>query len=296
MKRTLNPPLLPLGEIRPVPERGEIFVRRANGPVGALPVLLLHGWQATADVNFLPLYAALAEAHAVIAPDLRGHGRSFYPEEPFTIEDAADDAAALLTDLGIKRAIVVGYSLGTAVAQMMVSRHRARVAGLVLMGGEFAPTLRPHEKLYDRLGGWAATGMRLTNGRWSQHRLIDKAARETPSVEELRGWLVREMERGHTASLRAAGRALARFDGRPIAAATTDVPVAVVVTERDHLVRPARQRVLADAWRAHVVSLDADHDAPVAQPQAFANAARKAITWVAKPVAVTPGVTVTSRA
>lgn len=281
MRDAIDPPSLPLGEVRPVPARGEIFLRRADGPAGAPPVLLLHGWQATADVNFFPLYAQLAAHHPVIAPDLRGHGRSFYPEEPFTIEDAADDAAALLVDLDVDQAIVVGYSLGTAVAQMMVARHRDRVAGVVLMGGEFAPQRRPHEKVYDRIGGWTATGMRLTNGRWSQHRLVDKAARETPAIEQHRNWLVREMERGHTASLRAAGRALARFDGRPIASAHADVPVAVVITERDALVRPARQRKLATAWRAHTVSLDANHDAPVAQPDAFAAAALSAIGWVA---------------
>ncbi|HUR78276.1 MAG TPA: alpha/beta fold hydrolase, partial [Acidimicrobiales bacterium] len=113
--------------------------RVAHDNPAALPVLLLHGWQASADLNFAPLFGPLSELHPVIAPDLRGHGRSLYPEEPFTIEDAADDAAALLADLGVARAVVLGYSLGTAVAQMMVARHRSLVAGIVLMGGELAP-------------------------------------------------------------------------------------------------------------------------------------------------------------
>jgi pimeloyl-ACP methyl ester carboxylesterase len=264
-----------------LPGRGEVFVRRTDSTADTVPVLLLHGWQATADMNFFPLFEPLGQRHLVVAPDLRGHGRSLYPEEPFTIEAAADDAAALLAELDLPSAIVLGYSLGTAVAQMMVARHRSAVAGVVLMGGEFAPDRRPHEKVYDRLGGWMATGQRLSNGRWGAHRIVSKAARENPAVEELRGWLVTEMERGHTASLRAAGRALARFDGRPIAAANNDVPVAVVVTERDRLVRPSRQRDLAAAWAAKEISLDADHDAPVARPAEFVDAALAAVAAVA---------------
>lgn len=265
-----------------MPGRGEIFVRLAgDAPAdGFAPILLLHGWQATADLNFFPLYSALSEQRLVIAADLRGHGRSFYPAEPFTLEDAADDAAALLRDLGVAQAVVVGYSLGTAVAQTLVKRHPDVVAGLVLMAGELAPRRRPHEKLYIRIGGWLATAQRLTAGRRTAQAIVTRAAASNPSLEHLRGWVVREIERGHTASLRAAGRALARFDGRPIAAAHRATPTAVVLTERDRLVRPARQRALAAAWEARVVLLDADHDAPLARPVVFARAALDALQHV----------------
>jgi 3-oxoadipate enol-lactonase len=260
-----------------VPGRGEFFVRTTQGPGDTLPVVLIHGWQATADVNFFPLYAPLSERHRVIAADLRGHGRSVYSERGFTLEDAADDNAALLRDLGYERAIVAGYSIGTAVTQTMVQRHPGLVAGVVLMAGEFVPHRRPHEKVYDRMGGWQATAQRLTSGRWGAHRVVSKSARENPALEAHREWLVAEMERGHSADLRAAGRCLARFDGAPIAAAANGLPAAAVITRRDHLVRPVRQERLAEAWRAPVVDLDADHDAPVAQPAAFVAAALQAI-------------------
>jgi 3-oxoadipate enol-lactonase len=274
---------LPPGEVRPVAGRGEIFLRYAapsDRALVKLPVVLLHGWQATADLNFFPLYEPLAAERVVVAPDLRGHGRTFAPEEPFTLEDAADDVAALLHDLGITRAVVLGYSLGTAVTQMLVARHPDLVAGIVLMGGEFRPDRRPHEKVYDRLGGWLATAQRMTNGRRGAHRIVTKTAVENPDVEHWRGWLVREIERGHVGALRAAGRALARFDGQPIVAAHRAVPAAVVVTERDHLVRPERQRTMAKAWDATLVELDADHDAPLARPAAFVVAAQEALAAV----------------
>ena len=274
------PPALPPGEVIAVPGRGELFVRRADAPADAVPVLLVHGWQATADLNFFPLYAPLAHRHPVIAADLRGHGRSVYPETDFTLEDAADDHAALLRHLGIQRAIIAGYSIGTAVTQVLVERHPDLVAGIVLAAGELRGVERPHETVYLRMGGWIGTAIRLTTGRWGAHRVVSKATRETSEGQHLRAWLIAEMERGHTGSIRAAGRALGRFDGRPIAS-RHDVAAAVVVTSRDRLVRPRRQHALAVAWGADVVELDADHDAPIAQPAAFVAAMLEAVDRVA---------------
>lgn len=275
-----SPPPLPEARVVPL-TAGEAFVRVAPGPPAALPVLLVHGWQATADLNFFPLFAPLAERHPVVAADLRGHGRSVHPETPFSLADAADDQAELLRHLGIDRALVVGYSLGSAVAQAMAGRHRDLVAGLVLMAGELGGRRRPHEKVYDRIGGWQGTAQRLTTGRWGAHRLVSKAAKENPAAESLRPWLVAEMERGHAGSLREAGRALARFDGRAIAE-DAEVPATVVITRRDRLVRPLRQERLAEAWRARTIDVDADHDAPVAQPEAFTEALLAAIAQTAE--------------
>lgn len=245
-----------------------------------MPVLLIHGWQATADLNFFGLYQRLAIGHPVIAADLRGHGRSLYPETPFTLEDAADDNAALLRDLGVERAIVVGYSIGGAVTQMLVARHPELVAGIVLAGSELQPRRRLHEKAYLRAGGWQGAAQRLSSGRWFANRLVSKAAAENPAAETHRGWMVAEMERGHPGSMRAAARALGRFDGAPIAAAH-DLPAVVIVTRRDRAVRPERQDRLADAWRATTVDLDADHDAPLVRLDDFARCVIEAVGRVA---------------
>lgn len=235
-------------------------------------MLLIHGWLATADLTFSGLYERLGGGRSWLAADLRGHGRSVYPEASFTLEDAADDNAALLRHLGHDRAVVVGFSLGAAIAQVMARRHPDLVAGLVLAGGELAPRRRPHEKLYLRAAGVSATVQRLTDGRWTSHRLVSKAEADEGRTPD-RHWLVAEMERGHPASLRAAGRAMARFDGRPIAAAQREaVPAAVVLTMRDRIARPARQRDLAEAWGAEVVNVDGDHDIPIARPEVFADA------------------------
>ncbi|HVE93426.1 MAG TPA: alpha/beta hydrolase [Acidimicrobiales bacterium] len=269
-------PVLPRGELRPLAGRGEVFVRVA-GSEAAPPVLLLHGWQATADLNFFGVYEALAAQFRVIAPDLRGHGRSLYPERRFTMEDAADDCAALLGDLGVPSVVVVGYSLGGAVAQTIADRHPDLIDGLVLAASDLAPAAHRRDKVANRVGGWLGTIQRMTSGRAAAHQILTRSTRECPAMERYRGWFVGELERGHAGSMRAAGVALLKFDGRPLAARKRDLPVATVITRRDRLIPVARQEGLAAAWRATIVDLDADHDAPIAQPAPLAAALIKAI-------------------
>ncbi|MBU6226350.1 MAG: alpha/beta hydrolase, partial [Acidobacteria bacterium] len=68
-------PLLPPGREVHLPGRGTMFFREVAGPANAPTLMLLHGWTATADLNFFTCYHALGEHFRVIAPDQRGHGR-----------------------------------------------------------------------------------------------------------------------------------------------------------------------------------------------------------------------------
>ena len=95
-------------------------------------VLLVHGWLASAGLNWSPAFAPLGERFRVVAPDLRGHGRGMRSRKRFSLEDCADDLAALVEDLGCGPVIVVGYSMGGPIAQLLWRRHPDIVAGLVL--------------------------------------------------------------------------------------------------------------------------------------------------------------------
>src|SRR5205823_12111170 len=79
-----------------------------------------------------PVYAQLASSYRVIALDQRGHGRGMRSTEPFSLEDCADDAAALLDQLGVRDVIAVGYSMGGPVALLLARRHPGRVKALAL--------------------------------------------------------------------------------------------------------------------------------------------------------------------
>src|SRR6188472_3106861 len=107
-----EPPVeLPPGRAVHVPGRGEYFVRDTGGDGPA--VLLLHGWTASADLNFHAQYAALAAAgNRVIALDHRGHGRGLRTYADFRLSDCADDAIAVAEHLDAGPLTVVGYSMG----------------------------------------------------------------------------------------------------------------------------------------------------------------------------------------
>jgi pimeloyl-ACP methyl ester carboxylesterase len=81
-----------------------------------------------------PLVAPFAERHRVIAFDSRGLGQSERGDGRITVASLAADAAALLDALDIERAHVLGWSLGSAVAQELALAYPDRVGGLVLYG------------------------------------------------------------------------------------------------------------------------------------------------------------------
>src|SRR4051794_19906823 len=126
-------PWVPEGRLVRVEGRGELFARIHRHPDTAAPiVLLLHGWTASSDLQFVTAYGELTARYTVVGIDHRGHGRGLRSPTPFALEDAADDAAALLAELGLQRVIAVGYSMGGPVAMLLARRHPGLVAGLVV--------------------------------------------------------------------------------------------------------------------------------------------------------------------
>ncbi|WP_324653364.1 alpha/beta hydrolase [Georgenia sp. H159] len=103
-----------------------------DGPV-MRTVLAVHGITATHQSwTYLP--AALPGVR-VVAPDLRGRGRSNGLGGPYGMARHADDLAALLSALGTERAAVVGHSMGAFASVVLAHRHPAIVDELVLVDG-----------------------------------------------------------------------------------------------------------------------------------------------------------------
>ncbi|MFF2275083.1 alpha/beta fold hydrolase [Agromyces sp. NPDC058126] len=98
-----------------------------------LPVLAVHG--ITASHRNWDLFAEAMPERRIVAPDLRGRGRSNGLPGPYGLEQHADDLAAMLDALGIERAYVVGHSMGAFVSVRLAERHPERVAGLALVDG-----------------------------------------------------------------------------------------------------------------------------------------------------------------
>jgi pimeloyl-ACP methyl ester carboxylesterase len=274
------PPPVPPGRIELVPGRGEVFLRQAPGPRGVPPVLLLHGWTATADLNWWRAYEAVAAIAPLVALDHRGHGRGMRSEERFTLEAAVDDAAGLIEHLGLGPVVACGYSMGGPIAMLLWQRHPHLVAGLVLEATalEWRASLR--ERLVWKTMGFLEYVLRLGPSRGIVERALREAIDQAPDLAPHRPWLKAELDRGDPRDLADAGRALGGYDARGFAA-EVDVPTAVVVTTKDRLVRPQKQHDLAAAIPgATTFLLAGDHDASLVSPQEFASVTVAALTQV----------------
>ncbi|MFJ8437199.1 alpha/beta fold hydrolase [Kitasatospora sp. NPDC094019] len=117
-------------ELRRVPVNGvELNVALAgSGPA----VLLLHGFPHTWEL-WTDVMAGLSDHYRVIAPDLRGFGASGGAASGYDAGTLAEDAAALLTALGVSSAAVVGIDAGAAPAFLLALRRPGPVRRLVLM-------------------------------------------------------------------------------------------------------------------------------------------------------------------
>lgn len=97
------------------------------------PAVVLIGSLGSTLVMWEPTLPALEPALRVIRVDLRGHGASPVPPGPYAMDDLAADVTAVLDDLGVARASVVGISLGGMIAATLAARHPDRVDRLALL-------------------------------------------------------------------------------------------------------------------------------------------------------------------
>jgi 3-oxoadipate enol-lactonase len=232
------PPALPPGRVVLVPGRGEVFVRDQDGPPGAPVIVLLHGWTASADLNWWAVYGALRDVGRVIAVDHRGHGRGIRSEETFSLEAAADDVAGVLDALDIPSAVVVGYSMGGPISMLLWRRHPAKVDGLVFEATALEWRATRRERWVWKTMAAVEWFFRSRRSRSIVDRAIRRAAKVQPAIAAHRAWFTAEIGRGDPAEIADAGRALGCYDARPFAG-EIDVPVGRVVTTRDRRVRPA---------------------------------------------------------
>jgi pimeloyl-ACP methyl ester carboxylesterase len=267
-----------------LPGRGTTFVREVAGPPGAPVLALLHGWTATAGLNWFGCFDSLGQHYRVVALDHRGHGRGIRSRRPFRLEDCADDVAAVADVLDVERFIAVGYSMGGPVSQLTWRRHPDRVAGLVecATARSFRGARRPDlTQLMVQTGmTTAAAALRLVPP--SVRRGVVRAGINRRFADDrVRQWAMQEMGRNQPAALVEAAQALARYSSTAWIGGVA-VPTAVVLTERDQLVAPARQQTLAASIPgARVFPVDGDHLVCATDPGKFVPALVAACRWVA---------------
>ncbi|MFI9403685.1 alpha/beta fold hydrolase [Nocardia sp. NPDC052316] len=273
---------VPGGRLVELPGRGRTYVVDIAGPEGAPALVLLHGTGCTAYLNWFPALAALAERYRVILFDQRWHGRGIRSER-FSVDDCADDVAAVLDALGVPQAICAGYSLGGVVSLAAAHRHPDRVSGLVLC----ATPYRFQEKWRERAFHQAFGAFAAAFGPYSFRR-IEQFAGRLPELPEI-AWAPGSLERWALTELRStSGWAITqvigevgRFDATAWLP-TLKMPTAVVITTRDRAIPVYRQLEMATMIPgASIHLIKAGHTACVLEAELFVPALLEACGAVA---------------
>lgn len=261
-------PVLPPGREIELPGRGTTFIRELPGPSPDAPTLiLLHGWTASADLNWFTCYDALSEHYRVIALDHHGHGGGIRSRKVFRLAACADDAVALADLLGIETFIPVGYSMGGPIAQLVWKQHHDRVIGLVLCAtaASFAST-REEKLSFMGLTGLAALA-RIAPAQARQW-LTEQVYLQRKSGE-WQPWAVEQVARHEWRTVLEAGRAIGNFSSKSWIG-DVDVPTSLIITMRDRVVPLRRQiRLFESIHGAEAFRIDGDHDACVANADRF---------------------------
>jgi pimeloyl-ACP methyl ester carboxylesterase len=237
------------------------------GPSDAPAVMLLPSLLCDGRM-FSHLAAHLADRYRVLSVDMRGHGRSSTPIRAFTMEDQADDVAAVLDDAGVRSASLVGLSQGGMTAMRAAIYHPSRVRALALLDSSAEPEGAFVRTKYMAMAAtFRAIG--LTKGLEKAVKPLmfgERFLRARPDVVEENAAQWRELD-GRAVYYATRSVAL-RTDFTPFLS-RIEVPTLVLVGTGDRALPVARSQRLAEAIRgADFVTIEgAGHLSTIEEPE-----------------------------
>lgn len=241
-------------------------------------LLLIHGFPLDHRLWDAQLRGLSTEAR-VIAPDLRGHGKSGLASGPLTMAQHADDLAALLDHLGVGRAIVAGLSMGGYVAFAFWRRHRDRVQALALLD-----TRAEADSVVARAGRDAAAAKVRQSGAaaLADEMLPKLLAPASLTNAKIAGVARRMMAEQPVAGVIGALAGLRDREDSRSTLPTITVPTLVAGGKHDALTPPADMAALAAAipGARRVTIPNAGHLSPLENPRAVNAALRQLIRSV----------------
>jgi pimeloyl-ACP methyl ester carboxylesterase len=266
----LPPVDLPEGRWLKLPRRGRTWLTDVPGPTPDAPaIVLLHAVGCTGQLTWFPVIPHLAKHYRVITFDQRWHGRGITSER-FLVADCADDVAAVIDQLGLDRPIIAGYSMGSVVAQRVWRQHPDVVGGLILAASTDHFRTNGRERVFH---AGMELGMGLT-ATLSRSRVVTRAGAAAadaidPDTSDTARWALNQFRSSSPWAVGQAVASLGRHHSTPWLS-SIDVPTAVVVTTRDHVLPTARQLELAEKIPgATVHEADCGHAGCVMEHRAF---------------------------
>lgn len=234
-----------------------------------VPVLWIHAFPLHRGL-WSQVQKPLSAVVRSLAPDLRGFGESRALSPAQSVDDYADDLAALVRARQVGPVIVAGCSLGGYVAFSFYRRHRQLVRGLILMDTKAGPDT-PEASATRR-----ESAARVEEGHSAAFlaallpRLLGRQTQsERPGITSA---VRRMMEEASPAGIAAALRAMAaRPDSSPLLASMS-APALVLVGEEDTLTTPGETSLWAGAIPGARLAVipGAGHLAPLEQPERVA--------------------------
>ncbi len=239
------------------------YVRRGRG----VPLVLLHGYPLDHSLwdEVVPM---LENDFDLIMPDLRGFGESDVMEADRSIIDYASDIAALLTHLGLRKALLAGHSMGGYVALAFLREYPERAAGLGLVSSQVVAD-SPETK-----EARVATAQRVLKAGVGEvaESMPPKLSADARIQARARGLISRQRAAGVANALYAMAE---RPDSSELFSSST-LPVVILHGEVDALISVERGRQMKSALpSAHYVELGgAGHLPMLEDPPAVAAALR----------------------
>ncbi|MFT3811956.1 MAG: 3-oxoadipate enol-lactonase [Acidovorax sp.] len=225
------------------------------------------------DLHMWDEVAALLRRHYTVARyDHRGHGRSPGGDTPFSMDDLAHDAAALIARLGLGPAHFVGVSMGGMAAQALAALHPAQLRSIVVAHSASHYGAEARAGWQARIETVRTRGMEaIADGALQRWLGAAYAAAHPQRVAALRGTLVRTAPLPYMHACAAvAGIALHERNGR------IRCPSLVIAGRRDEATPPAlSEAIAAQIPGARLATIDTAHLGCVEQPQAFAEAVQE---------------------
>ena len=237
------------------------------------PLVLLHGFPLNAGL-WQDQKSQLSEHCRVITPDLRGHGQSPVTTGTYEMELLARDVFALLDSLNIKKAAIMGHSMGgyVALAGFRLAPERFLALGLIASQAA-ADTEEGRQGRFKMAEKVAAEGSVFVARALIPKLFAPRLPADAPIVEQVRQMMLNSAVDGIVGSLKGmAGRS----DSGPLLA-KVNIPTLIIAGNEDQIIAPAKAQAMASSIRGATLATieNAGHMPMLEQPQATTAAIRK---------------------
>jgi 3-oxoadipate enol-lactonase len=235
------------------------YIGEGNGPV----VFLVHSLGANSSM-WRPIMDQLKDRYCCIAVDCRGHGKSSY-KNPFTVRDVAADLNAVLDELEIKRAHIVGISMGGPIVLEMYAERPGRIASLVIADSFYDNRASSKERLAETEQQMQGKTMLTFGQEYAKSRLMPQTPQK--AYDELADAVSIVTPKAYLDTLSAISTV--GFQGL-LAAVSVPTLICYGDNERPPLQQQGRQMHEMIAGSELTVIPDAGHLSAIDQPDFFA--------------------------